>query len=248
MVKKMKDLTFLKTHLFAHRGLHSKDLSIPENSMAAFKAAMAQGFAIELDVNVTKDGVALSFHDNHLKRLCNDARMLSDVTYEDIKHLKLLKTNESIPTFKEVLTLVSGKVPLLIELKPHGDIPLLCQSVMHDLEDYNGQYALFSFHPKAVHWLKKHHPDVIRGQISEYFKDQKMSKVSKYLMRSMFFNRFTRPDFISYGIKDLPNPYLDRLKKKGMTIISYAAKTQEELDFVRSHYDNVVFEYFIPKR
>jgi len=244
----MKDLSFLKTHVFAHRGLHQKDLSVPENSMLAFTKAIEQGFAIELDINVTKDGVVIAFHDHDLKRLCGLDKSLSDVTYDDIKHLKLLDTHETIPTLKKVLELVEGRVPLLIEFKPHGDLKLLCTSFMDIISSYKGQFAIFSFHPKVVYWFKKHHPMIIRGQISEYFKHQKMSKVSKYLMKSMFFNRFTKPDFISYGIEDLPNKYLDRQKRRGLTIISYAAQSQEAFDFVTSHYDNVVFEFFIPKQ
>ena len=97
--------------------------------------------------------------------------------------------------------------------------------------------------------FKKNHPEVIRGQISEYFKDdQKMSKISKYLMKSLFFNRFTKPDFVSYGIYDIPNKYLDKLMKKGLTVISYAARSQKDLDFVKSHYHNSVFEFFEPKK
>ena len=245
----MKDLSWLKENLIAHRGFHSKDLSVPENSMLAFKKALEKGYSIELDIHATKDGVVLAFHDFNLKRLCGVDLNLSDVTYEDIKNLTLHQTHEKITLLKDVLNLVNGKVPLLIEFKPHGDIKLLCESFMKTIEGYQGAFAIFSFHPKVVGWFKKHHPEIIRGQIAEYFKDNhEMGWFSKYLLKSMFFNHFTKPDFVSYGIKDLPNRYLDRLYKKGMTVISYAAKTQQELDFVKSHYHNVVFEYFEPKK
>lgn len=245
----MKDLTWLKKDNIAHRGFHTKDKSVPENSLLAFSNAMDHGYSIELDLNVLKDGTVVSFHDINLKRLCNDDRDLSDLNKEDIQDLRILNTDEHIATLEEVLNLVNGKVPLLIELKPHGNVIFLCESVMKVMSWYQGKWAVFSFHPSVVKWFKKNHPEVIRGQISEYFKDNHhMNKISKYLMKIMFFNHFSKPDFVSYGIYDMPNKYLDRLMKKGMTVISYAARTQEELDFVRERYHNAVFEYFEPKK
>jgi glycerophosphoryl diester phosphodiesterase len=244
----MKDLTWLRTHDIAHRGLYQKDQSIPENSIAAFKSAISKGYSIEFDVNVLKDGTVLSFHDSDLKRICGIDQKLSDLVYDDVKELKLFQTEEKIPRLKDVLEFVRGRVPLLIELKPKGDITLLCERVMKDLADYPGVYAIFSFHPKVQYWFKKNHPNVIRGQIAEFFSKEKLNPIMKYLLKTMFFNRFTKPDFISYGIHDMPNAYLDRYMKKKMTIISYAAKNQSELDFVRSRYHNAVFEHFIPKK
>ncbi len=245
----MKDLTWLKKDDIAHRGLHQKDDSVVENSMTAFKEAMNHHYSIECDINVLKDGTIVVFHDKDFKRLCQKDVMLSEVTYDEIKDFKLKNTQDHIPTLKEFLNFVDGKVNLLIELKPHGDKDLLCQKFMETMVSYKGNYAVFSFHPGIVSWFKKHHPDVIRGQITEYFKaDDKMKPYMKYLMKTLFFNRFTKPDFISYGIHDLPNKWADKAKKKGITVISYAARSQEDLNFVRSRYDNVVFEYFIPKQ
>ncbi|PKK97142.1 MAG: glycerophosphodiester phosphodiesterase [Tenericutes bacterium HGW-Tenericutes-3] len=245
----MKNLDWLKNNLIAHRGLHTKDQSVPENSVASYKAALQKGYSIELDLNVLKDGTVLAFHDHNFKRLCNDPRELKDVTYEECKDFTLLNTTEKIPRFDQVLKLVDGKVPLLIELKPQGDVIFLCQSFMKMISSYQGKWAVFSFHPKVVSWFKKNHPEVIRGQISEYFKDdKKMNSFAKYLMKSLFFNRFTKPDFVSYGIYDMPNKYLDKQMKKGLTIISYAARSQEDFDFVKSHYHNTVFEFFEPKK
>src|SRR5690606_11504639 len=109
-------------------------------------------------------------HDIHLKRLCNDNRYLSDLNKEDIKDLRILGTDQHIATLEEVLNLVNGKVPLLIELKPHGNVIFLCESFMKIMNDYQGVWAVFSFHPSVVKWFKKNHPHVIRGQIAEYFK------------------------------------------------------------------------------
>jgi glycerophosphoryl diester phosphodiesterase len=245
----MKDITWLTKEYIAHRGLHQKDQSIPENSMESFKLALANDYAIEFDVNLTKDEVPVVFHDHSLKRMTQIDRLITELNRDELNDYHLAQTNEKIPTLAEVLDFVGGKKPLLIELKPHQNVDILCYKVMEILKDYTGEFAIFSFHPTVVSILKKFYPDVIRGQISEYFtQNRHMNWFQKYLMKSMFFNRFSKPDFISYGISDLPNKYLDRQKKKGVVIISYAAKSQEEFDRVKSYYDNVVFEYFIPKR
>ncbi len=245
----MKDLTWIKNKLIAHRGLHTKDQSVPENSMLAFAKAVENDYGIELDVNVLGDGVVLAFHDINLKRLTGVDKYLYDLSYDNIKDLKLHNTDETIPTLKSVLDFVDGKVPLLIELKPHGDSILLCEQFMKTMKDYKGVYAIHSFSPFVVKWFKKHHPEIIRGQITEYFRnDLKMKRITKFLMKTMLFNCLTKPDFINYGIYDLPNRYCDRLHKKGMCIISYASKSQADFGMVKEHYDNSVFEFFIPKQ
>lgn len=247
-MKIKKDFSWLKNELIAHRGLHSKDKTVPENSFKAYEKALEKNYSIELDINILKDGTIVAFHDPSLKRLCSVNKLLSDVTFDEIKDLSLLNTNEKICKLVDVLKQIDGRVSLLIEIKPFGDYIRMCDLLMKLMDNYRGKWAIFSFHPKIVHWFKKNHPQVIRGQISEYFtENKKMSFLNKYLMKSMIYNYSTKPDFISYGIKDLPNKYLDRLKKKGVTIISYSAKSQGDFDFVKKHYDNVVFEYFEPK-
>lgn len=243
----MKDLTWLKEDMIAHRGLHTNDKSVPENSLLAYEKARDRGYAIELDVNILKDGTIVCFHDKGLKRLTGDTRALKDVTYDDIKNLRLLGTDEKIPRLTEVLELIKGKVNLLIEIKPFGKTRKLIEGLVEMLKDYDGVYAIFSFHPYVPYYLKRHYPVIVRGQITEYFTaNRKMTRLYKYLMKSMFFNRFSQPDFISYGIKDLPNRYATKAHEKGLTVISYAARTQDQLDFVKAHYDNVVFEFFEP--
>jgi glycerophosphoryl diester phosphodiesterase len=244
----MKNIEWIKNRYIAHRGLHSLDKTVPENSLKAIELAMNNNYGIEIDVNILKDGTVVVFHDPNLKRLCNIDKDLSEVNYEDIKELKLLDSNEKISTLSEILNFVNGKVPLLIEIKPFGNLKLFCERFYDTIKDYKGEYGIHSFNPYVVRWFKKNHPDVIRGQITEYFRNNhKMKRISKYLMKSMFFNRFTKPDFVNYGIVDLPNKYCDRAYKKGLCIIAYASKSQEEFDMVKQHYDNSVFEYFLPK-
>jgi glycerophosphoryl diester phosphodiesterase len=243
-----KNLAWLKEDYIAHRGLHQKDLSVPENTISAFRLAIEQGYSIEFDINILKDGHVVVFHDHNLKRCFGIDKSLDQLTYEDIKDLTY-KSGDHIPLLSEVLTFIDGRANLLIELKPQGDVAKLCEAFIKIIDHYKGTFAVFSFHPMVVYYFKKHRPHIIRGQISEYFKDNfEMSKFMKFLMKRLAFNLFTRPDFVSYGIYDMPNKYLDKYKKRGLTIISYAAKSQKEFDFVKTFYDNVVFEYFIPKK
>lgn len=244
----MKDLLWLKNTKLAHRGLHTKDLSIPENSMLAFKNALSHGYGIELDLNMLKDESIIVFHDHLLKRMTGLDKDVSSVTYDDIKSLKLNNTNEHIPTFNELLEFVDGRVPLLIEIKPFGEIEKFCELVYHRLKTYQGQYAIFSFHPKVVKWFRQHAPEVIRGQIAtKYHKNEPVNPFVGALLGRLFFNIYTKPDFISYNVKYMPNKHLDKAKKQGKTIISYVARDQKTFNFVKNHYDNIVFEYFKPE-
>ncbi len=244
----MKNMTWIKNDFIAHRGLHTLDKTVPENTLLAFQKAMDRGYAIEFDINVMKDGTVVCFHDPDFKRLCGVDKALSELNFEDVKSFRILQSNEYIPSLKEVLEFIDGKVPLLIELKPLGDNNLLCQQFMEVMKDYKGVWAMHSFHPMTIFWFKKNHPEVVRGQVTEFFRDDpKMKKLTKFLMKTMALNIFTKPDFINYGVKDMPNKYLDRQIKKGMTVIGYASQSQEQFDMVKKYYHNSVFEYFIPK-
>ncbi len=244
----MREHEWIRHTLIAHRGFHSQDKSVPENSLKAFGLAIDKGYGIELDINILEDGTIVVFHDKNLKRMTGDPSELKDLTREDLADIRLLDTNEKIPTLREVLDLVGGKVPLLIEFKHHGDSELLCRNFMNTIKDYKGKWAIHSFHPKILIWFCKHHPEVIRGQIAEYFLDEKdMKKITKWLLKTLKFNFLTKPDFINYGLRDMPNKYLDRAMRKGLTVIGYAAKNQNEFDSVCSRYHNAVFEYFEPK-
>lgn len=243
----MKDLNWIKNAYIAHRGFHSLDKSIPENSLLAFKKAIDYGYAIELDINLLKDGSVVVFHDPDLKRMCKKDILLADANYEDIKNIPLLNTNELIPLLSDVLQFVDGKVPLLIELKPRGDIYGLCEQFIKVIESYQGQFAIQSFNPKVLSWFKRYHPDMIRGQIAEYFiDDTSISNFTKYLLKTMFFNRFTKPDFINYSLRDLPNKHLNKYYNKGVSVICYTARNMLEYQKAKKHYDNAVFEFFRP--
>ena len=132
---------------YAHRGLHEKDLSVPENSLAAFRAAVRAGYGIEWDLQLTRDKKVVVHHDRSLKRVCGADISIGDLSYKQLKEYRLHKTNERIPLFSEALTVVGGKVPLIIELKSYDPVDILCPLVWEILKDYKGEYCIESFDP-----------------------------------------------------------------------------------------------------
>ena len=243
-------MDFLKNWEYAHRGLFDNKQQIPENSYKAFKKALENNYAIELDIQAISDNTFICFHDNNLKRMANKDINLYDFNYSDLNKIKLLDSNETIPKFIDVLNLIGGKVPLLIEIKNHKNYKKHLRDLVLILDNYHGDFAIFSFEPKIVKWFKKYRPNYIRGQITSYFYENKqMPKIIKYLMKTLFFNKFTKPDFISYNIENLPNKYANKFKqKKNKVVFGYTARTQEQYDTILKEYDNVVFESFIPKK
>ena len=169
---------------YAHRGLHNKDKGVPENSMTAFRLAVEHGYGAELDVHLLKDGRLAVFHDATLKRICGTEGTIEALTAEDLPNYHLLGTEETIPLFEDVLAVFEGKTPLIIELKAvDGNSAALTDAVMRVLKDWNGTYCIESFQPAVVRHLKKHYPDVIRGQLSEnFFKGGNLSFGKAFLM------------------------------------------------------------------
>lgn len=238
----MKNMNFLINWKYAHRGLHN-DI-IPENSYKAFENALINGFAIELDIRVTKDNKWVVFHDKNLKRMTGEDIDLVNLSFEDLKHYLLGNSLETIPSLVDVLNLVNGKVPLLIEIKPLKNKKRYLKELVTILDNYQGDYAIFSFSPFIVKWFKKNKPNYIRGQISSFFEDNKSPKFLKYFYKSMFFNRFTKPDFISYNINNIPNKYIEKVRIEGLILFGYTARTIDEYHNALKYLDNVVFENF----
>lgn len=185
---------------YAHRGLHSA--GIPENSLAAFRAAVEHGYGAEFDVHLLHDGGLAVIHDSALKRTTGLEGRVEDLTTEDLKHCFLEGTSETIPTFEEVLTVFGGKTPIIIELKPEGgNCARLCEAACKAMEGYEGVWCMESFDPRCVHWLKKNRPDIIRGQLAENSLKNPKSKLSLPLKLILTFhleNFICKPDFVAY--------------------------------------------------
>lgn len=236
-----KDLSFLKENLIVHRGLHNINKGIPENSIESFKEAIKNNYIIELDIHLLKDNNIVVFHDDDLKRMTGVNKIIKDTTYEEIKNLKLQNTDNYIPLFKDVLKIIAGKVPIIIELKNDNKYGKLEKEMMNLLKDYKGKYVIKSFSPFTLIWFKKNYPDVIRGQLSYNFKRKKINIVYKYVCKNMLFNFITKPDFISYGIKSMPNKRINKFKDK-IFIIGWTIRNKKDLEKAKKYCDNFICE------
>jgi len=156
---------------------------------------------------------------------------------------KVSQAITKIPSLKDLLNLVQGKVPLLIEIKSESPIVSLTHQVLTLLNDYQGKVAIHSFDPKVVRLLKKEAPHLLRGQIACYFKNESMFFLKKWALKHMVYNLINGPDFVTYAIEDAPNKMLNRHKKK-MPIIGYTAKNKKAYTEALNYFDNAVFEGF----
>lgn len=234
---------------YAHRGLYDNEHGIPENSMAAFRRAVDKGYGIELDVHLTADNQLVVFHDDTLTRMCGMNKKISSFLYSDLMQLRLLGTEESIPLFKDVLELIDGKVPLIIELKVDGSNQnLLCPLVWQLLSRYKGDYCIESFHPFVLQWFKRHEPQVVRGQLScNFFKENPHCDIVLFLMSNLMTNFFTHPDFIAYKYLDLDNPAVIYNRKLFhiMTVV-WTIPGKPTYDRFKNKVDVMIFEGFEP--
>ena len=187
----MKKIDFLYSNLIAHRGLHND--KYPENSIGAFKRAIRKNYIIELDVHLIKDGTVVVFHDDNLYRMCGKRKEIKDYTYSELRKLKLLNTNYTIPTLESVLKLIGGRVPVIVELKYDLKAGILEKEVSKFLDNYNGEFCVKSFSPLSILWFKKNRPNYIRGLLIS----NKARNFKERLMHSFIPFLVCKPDFIS---------------------------------------------------
>ncbi len=191
----------LKGHVYAHRGLH--DDTRPENSLSAFRAAREKGYGVELDVHLLKDGTLAVFHDHTLDRVTGESGKIEDLTAADLSRFHLNGTEETIPTFEQVLELFDGAAPIVVELKAAGNHRALVHAAMAVLKNYPGAYCIESFDPRCLWYLRRDFPSVVRGQLSQdFFKsDEKLSIPVKFILTHLLSNFLTRPDFVAYNFE-----------------------------------------------
>lgn len=230
----------------AHRGYHDNENGIPENSLPSFEAAIEKGFAIELDIQLSSDGVAMVFHDADLDRVCGVEGKIWDYTAAQLQQMKLFDTDETIPTFEETLALIDGRVPLLVEYKMDRVDTAVCAAGQALLDNYSGEYAMQCFDPRALLWYKKNAPQVARGQLAEEFWDnEKYDGKALYLVLTyMPENVATRPDFISYKAVHKDNISLNICRLLGAKTACYTLKNADELAYVNGEFDMYIFDSF----
>lgn len=227
----MKKISFLTNKLIAHRGLHNDKHQ--ENTLASFKQAIIHNYAIELDIHLLKDNTVIVYHDNNLKRLTGIDKKIKNCTYNEIKKIK----NIHIPLLKEVLELVKGKVPILIEYKYDTRIGDLEKETIKLLDNYEGDFTVQSFNPLTILWFKLNRPNYIRGQLVSNIYPKNF--LIKYILSNMFTNLLTKPDYIAVNLKMLNNKNIIKLRGKYL-IIGYTINNEEDLINYKNYADNFI--------
>ena len=232
---------------FAHRGLYERDQSVPENSLEAFRRAVAAGYGAELDVQRTRDGRIVIFHDDSMQRACGVDRAIRDFTYAELQAYPLFGTDERIPLFSEVLRVFGGRQPLIVELKYGPDWALLCNATCRMLEEYTGPACVESFHPAMVRWFRRHDPRRLRGQLSEAacFSQKQVKWYLAFAMSRLLSNCLTRPQFIAYRLG--PKPLSVRVSEAmgAMKVLWTAREIGDHARHMREN-DAVIFEGYRP--
>ena len=250
---KNKKMDYYKTVKYAHRGLHGTvgaESFAAENSLTAFSRAVEHGFGIEFDVQVSRDGVAVVFHDNTLDRVTGVSGKVKDFTLEELKKLSLLGTEDTIPTLSEVLDLVDGRVPLLVELKENSFDHSISEASAELLKNYKGEFIVESFSPFAFGAIKKNLPGTPTGfLVDKHTENPKCRSMKFRLMQRQLFNVVARPSFIALNHKTpklFPTGVLRTLFKTP-TIAWTVRSAEEEREAYKNGFSTVIFENYIPE-
>ncbi len=238
MKSRIEKDNFLIKGPIAHRGLHTE--TIPENSKSAYLNAIEKGLPIEMDLQLTKDREVVCFHDDDLFRMTKVKGEIYDKTLSELKKLRLQDTDEEILTFEEFLSLVDGKVPVLIEYKNQREKGIIVNKTLPLLDGYKGEFAVQSFDPTIVAELRKKRPEFIRGQLVDRdFHKEKTSRFIWALLSHCLLNFMTKPDFINMNVKYLP---LSKRMKRGKKVLCWTVNTKEKLETAKKYADGFVFE------
>lgn len=229
----------------AHRGLYSKDQEIPENSLAAFGKAADAGYGIELDVALSLDGEVVVFHDDSLERICGVKAGIGEKTLDELRQLALCGSEERIPLLREVLSLIAGRVPIVVELKNGKRNRELCRKTLALLKDYPGDVCIESFNPLIVAWFRFHAPNLLRGQLSQQLGEYTKSglpKAEAFVLSNTLLNFAARPQFIAYriGKKPVSVRAAELFGAIPVAWTSHDPESEKTSDFV-------IFEHYLPE-
>jgi glycerophosphoryl diester phosphodiesterase len=222
---------------FAHRGLHGP--GVPENSRAAFRAAIERGHGIELDVQASAEGEAMVFHDYDLGRLTEVSGALAARLRPDLQKVRLKENGEILPTLAEILALIRGKVPLLIEVKARAraDVEPLCFSVARSLEGYRGPVGVMSFNPRVGYWFDRHAPSVVRGLVVTEEGKGWRGPIERRLALL-----WARPEFLAYDVRDLPSRFAAIQRARGLPVFTWTCRTPANRASAAAYADQPIYE------
>lgn len=245
---------WLSSRPVAHRGLHSASSAagssagtVPENTVAAFEAAIGAGFAIELDVQLSADDQAVVYHDRDLFRLCGSPDPVRSRTVDQLRDYRISGTDQYPPSLVETLDYIDGRVPVLVEIKAGLQRNLRAAAAFAALRDYQGEVAVQSFDPFIVAWFRRNSPSTLRGQLSGSLDDaHNLNPLSRTMMRNLGFNPVSRPHFVGYEYEFL-SPLRARLITQRWPLLVWTITSQADLDRVGELGGNGIFEGFIPR-
>ena len=220
----MIDLNKYKNKIIAHRGVFDNK-TIPENSIKAFKLALDKNLTIELDVHLTKDNELVVFHDDNLKRMTSVDSIIEKFTLKEIKKLKLLDTNETIPTLDEVLKLINGKVLLDIEIKVNKSVKKIVKKLLETLDTYNGKVIIKSFNPLAVKEVKKNTDKYLVGLLIDYYYK---NKIFNFFTKTNIIIPFCKPDFLGINKKMINTKNIKKYLNT-LPIMIWTIKKEDEI-------------------
>lgn len=239
-------MTWILQTAIAHRGLHNGS-SRPENSLSAFEFAIQHNIPIELDIHQLSDGNLAVFHDPELSRMTGMPGTLAAQNASTLKPFKLLETDQSIPLIDEVLALVAGNVPILIEIKQQDRVGPLEQTLHDKLAHYAGDYAIQSFNPASVAWFKHHAPHILRGQLLGSINAKTTPWPTDLLHKTLLINGVSSPHFIAYNLHGLPSlPVAIARRFLHIPILAWTIQTEQDKAKALKYADNIIFEAIAP--
>lgn len=229
-------LDWRKEKPIAHRGLFDNLAGIPENSLKAFDMAAGVGYPIETDVRILSCGTLILFHDETFDRMTGVAGSVHGAEYKDMSGLKLLNTEEGIPAFAEMLSVVDARVPIMIEIKNEKKAPGLGEALVEILKGYGGKYSVHSFDPDDVAWFAKNEPSITRGMVFDYFTAEEFA----------YAERTAKPNFMVFYTGNFPSDKVEMCRSSGMPVLVYTSRNEEEHRKMLKVCDNVIFEGYMP--
>lgn len=237
-------MTWIVEHPIAHRGLHRGPI-VPENSMAAFAAAIEHNYPIELDIQQLADGTLVVFHDSDLERLTGQPGKVAHHTIESIQSFRLFGTDEGIPLLQDVLAFVHGRVPVLIEIKNEGNVGSLERALLNVVSGYTGECAIQAFNPFSLEFFKIRAPSIMRGQLSGSFRGEDLAWHKKMLLRNLLLNGKSVPHFIAYDLNALPSPATTIARRLfHIPLIAWTIRSEGDRTKALKYADNIIFDAF----
>ena len=231
---------WLRTMPIAQRGLHD-NISVAENSKTAISKAIDANYALELDVNFTKDNVPIIFHDNLLSRMTNLDGYVNLTDFESIKNGKLLKQEDSVLSLNEALTLVSSRVPILFNIA--GTLPIsVCKNFYDAVKDYPGEIAVESTNPYTLEWFKLNAPRIKRGQRAGAYRHEKPTFANRHKLRKLKLNHISEPNFVVYRVEDAKKRYFRKLYKNETPLIVWTVRSKKDNRKADSLKANKIFQ------